>query len=29
LSDHGPEKTGLARLREVMDKLEGIEVQKD
>ena len=25
LSDHGPEKTGLARLREVMEKLERIE----
>ena len=29
LSDHGPEKTGLARLREVMKKLEGIEPLSD
>lgn len=29
LSDHGPEKTSLARLREVMDKLERIELLSD
>ena len=29
LSDHGPEKTGLARLREVMEKLERIEPLSD
>ena len=29
LDDHGPDKTGLARLREVMDKLEGVEPLSD
>ena len=29
LSDHGPEKTGFARLREVMEKLERIEPSSD
>jgi sugar phosphate isomerase/epimerase len=29
LNDHGPEKTGLGRLREVMEKLENIEALSD